>query len=123
MAEKMGVSISVKPLSLKNVRMASTTPTLRGFIACAGSMRYYYKRLYVCHCWEWWRELFMRAGIRTISVVFGLAVGAITAVVIIGRYGFEAKKEAGPVSQPKAVVVEGGGSWPMFRGAQRLLAG
>lgn len=64
----------------------------------------------------------MRVATKTISVVLaGIAVGAILATIIVGRSEFGHREEAADAEQPKVVVVEGGSSWPMFRGSQSLL--
>jgi len=62
-------------------------------------------------------------GVSNIILVVVIAIGVciILAVVIIGRLEFDGKERVPADRQPEVVFVEDGGSWPMFRGGQRLL--
>ena len=61
-----------------------------------------------------------------VAVKIGLVVAAIVgmcviaAVIIIGRAGSDGRAEIALDVRPEVLIVEGG-SWPMFRGGQRLL--
>lgn len=62
-------------------------------------------------------------GVSNIILVVVIAIGVciILAVVIIGRLEFDGKERVQPIGWAGVVLVEDGGSWPMFRGGQRLL--
>jgi len=59
-------------------------------------------------------------GVSNIILVVVIAIGVciILAVVIIGRLEFDGKERVPADKQPEVVLVEDGGSWPMFRGGQ-----
>lgn len=64
----------------------------------------------------------MRVAIKVfLTVVITIAACIILAAIIIDRSKFEGREKAAEAVRPKVPVVEDGGSWPMFRGGQRLL--
>jgi outer membrane protein assembly factor BamB len=56
-----------------------------------------------------------------LTVVITIAACIMLAAIIIDRSKFEGREKVAEAVQPKVPVVEDGGSWPMFRGGQRLL--
>ncbi len=60
----------------------------------------------------------MRAVVKTILAIVGIVAVCMTLIVLmIGRHDLKVEEK---VRTPE-VVIEGGGSWPMFRGGQGLL--